>query len=668
MACRPSITYRPNTLLRAFLALTFAAHLFPAHTRAQNDSLWSIWRNISTPDSTRLKAIQVLAWKTVFDLPDSGMALANKQLTLAKRAKDRLAQYEAYTTLAVGSSIKSDYTTALGYLQQCLTTAQAMNDRKREANTYSNMSNVYKNLGDLPRALEQLQKSLRIDQALKNKEGLSGTYNNIGNIHTELKDLPAALENYERSATLAEELDNIRGRAQALLNMGVTHFELGATDTALHEFQRSLDLYKQMGRKLEQGIAFNNLGRLYGRLGRMNEAFSCLDSAEQLLGTIGSYRQLARTHLNRGHLLLELQRYAQAVKACSQGAEIAARHALLQQAGECQQCLTKAYEGIGDLRRSLLAQRAYTLASDSLAKLNNSKEVARMEVARVFQERMLADSLANVHDHHVRELAHQEQLSTERDHRNVLLFSALGVLLVAGGLWARLRYMRRSRAAITKEKDRSDELLHNILPREVATELKEKGHAEARLFDQATILFTDFKGFTEASERLSPQELVEELNVCFKAFDAIITARGIEKIKTIGDAYMCVGGLPDPLASSPSAVVHAGLEMQAFMLQRKRDRTAAGRPVFEMRVGIHTGAVVAGIVGIKKFQYDIWGDAVNTASRMESAGSTGQVNISESTYTLLKDDATLHFHARGLVNAKGKGDLHMFFAERAKGV
>ena len=228
------------------------------------------------------------------------------------------------------------------------------------------------------------------------------------------------------------------------------------------------------------------------------------------------------------------------------------------------------------------------------------------------------------------------------------------------------------------ERDRSKSLLLNILPAEVAEELMAKGYAEAKHFDRVTILFTDFRGFTEASEKLSAQELVEELNTCFKAFDNIITARGIEKIKTIGDAYMCAGGLPDPRSSSPTDVVYAGLEMQAFMIARKKERDAQGKPAFEMRVGIHSGPVVAGIVGVKKFQYDIWGDTVNTASRMESSGEVGQVNISEATYMLLVDGcsysddtptnnkqpaATFTFTPRGKVQAKGKGEMEMYFVE-----
>ncbi|HNU56577.1 MAG TPA: adenylate/guanylate cyclase domain-containing protein [Flavobacteriales bacterium] len=655
-----------NPLRHLFLVSIIGASLWPGmEAQAQIDSLWSVWRNSAAPDSARLKAIQALAWKTVFEQPDSGMALAGEQLALATKASDPRGEYEAHTTMAVGASLKSDYGTSLDHLRKCLATAQRMKDRKREANTYSNMSNVYKNLGDLPQALEQLQRSLRIDTELGNKEGLAGTFNNIGNIHTELGDLAAALENYRRSAALAEELNNTRSRAQALLNLGATHLELGSLDTSLVEFERSLALYRAMGRKLEQGMAFNNMGRVYGRLGRIREAFASLDSAEVLLGAIGSMRQVIRTHINRGNLYLDQRRYADAVKACRRAADLSAQHDLLQQVRECQLCLTHAYEGLGDHRRALLAQRAYQSANDSLLEMNDSREVARMEVARTYQERMLADSLTNVQERYARELAHQEQLGAERDRRNLFLFSSMGVLVVAGGLYGRLRYMRRSRAAISRERDRSDELLHNILPHEVAAELKEKGHAEARHFDRVTILFTDFKGFTQASELLSPQELVEELDTCFRAFDGIITARGIEKIKTIGDAYMCAGGLPDPASCTPADVVHAALEMQSFMKARKALRDRDGRPAFEMRVGIHTGPVVAGIVGVTKFQYDIWGDTVNTASRMESSGAAGRVNISESTHALVKNDPAFTFEPRGLVSAKGKGDLHMYFVQAA---
>lgn len=208
-------------------------------------------------------------------------------------------------------------------------------------------------------------------------------------------------------------------------------------------------------------------------------------------------------------------------------------------------------------------------------------------------------------------------------------------------------------------------MLLNILPEETAQELKEKGYAEAKLMDQVSVLFTDFKGFTSLSEKVTPKELVSDLHECFSAFDHICESHGIEKIKTIGDAYMAAGGLPSPSATHAKDVVLAALEMAEVIIKGKEAKIAAGAPYFEVRIGVHTGPVVAGIVGVKKFQYDIWGDTVNTASRMESNGAVGRVNISRSTYEMLKDDPDLHFESRGKIDVKGKGELEMYFVSRS---
>jgi class 3 adenylate cyclase len=256
---------------------------------------------------------------------------------------------------------------------------------------------------------------------------------------------------------------------------------------------------------------------------------------------------------------------------------------------------------------------------------------------------------------------HQQQMNEEEVKRNISVAAGLVLLILAVGFYSRWRYVRKSKARLQTEKDRSENLLHNILPAEVAAELKEKGESEARDFDEVTVLFSDFKGFTESSEKLSAKALVKEINTCFKAFDEIMQKYGIEKIKTIGDAYMAAGGLHIPKTAEPKDVVKAGIEMQQFMLLRKAEKEKAGEPFFEMRVGIHTGPVVAGIVGVKKFQYDIWGDTVNTASRMESAGEVGKANISQATYELLKNDSEFTFESRGKIKAKGKGEMEMHF-------
>jgi len=216
-------------------------------------------------------------------------------------------------------------------------------------------------------------------------------------------------------------------------------------------------------------------------------------------------------------------------------------------------------------------------------------------------------------------------------------------------------------AELQFQKDRSDELLLNILPEEVAEELKSKGHADAKLIEHVTVMFSDFQGFTQISENLSPNELVSVINECFSAFDNIIQKYGIEKIKTIGDSYMAAGGLPSPNTTHAMDVVKACLEIQEFMVKFREKRIVQNLPTFEARIGVHTGPVVAGIVGIKKFAYDIWGDTVNTASRMESSGKVGRVNISETTHNLVKDVFECEY--RGKIDAKGKGQMHMYFVK-----
>ncbi len=215
---------------------------------------------------------------------------------------------------------------------------------------------------------------------------------------------------------------------------------------------------------------------------------------------------------------------------------------------------------------------------------------------------------------------------------------------------------------VESERAKSDKLLLNILPLETAQELKEKGHATPKHYDQITVLFTDFKGFTHLAEKITPEQVIQELDVCFLAFDEICEKYNLEKIKTIGDSYMCAGGLPVANTTNPIDVVSAGLAMQTWMDAWAKEKRAKGQETWELRLGIHTGEAIAGVVGKNKFAYDIWGDTVNLASRMESSGEVGKVNISETTYALVKDKFSCIF--RGKISAKNKGEVAMYFVEK----
>lgn len=310
----------------------------------------------------------------------------------------------------------------------------------------------------------------------------------------------------------------------------------------------------------------------------------------------------------------------------------------------------------------------YRLAVERLQKEKEMKEIELMQNARELQ---------------IMKELQEEQARSNRSLRIIMLMAVVVLLLMVVAYIIKRRDHRkleRHREEIMKQKDeielknqqialqkeklevekqKADDLLANILPAPVATELKDTGVYLPRAYRSVTVFFSDFKGFTETAGRVKPEDLVEELNICFSAFDQIVEEMGIEKIKTIGDAYMCAAGLPIPDEDHAIRMVKAALKMQQFMERRSFDRQLNNEFNFQMRIGINTGPVIAGIVGQKKFAYDIWGDAVNIAARLEAASEVGRINISGSTYELVKD----HFYCnyRGLVPAKNKGEIEMYF-------
>ncbi len=255
----------------------------------------------------------------------------------------------------------------------------------------------------------------------------------------------------------------------------------------------------------------------------------------------------------------------------------------------------------------------------------------------------------------------------------IYVFSYLIVFIITVGLYFSVRSIGKANVELNEklkelilvadnEKNRSEKLLLNILPVEVADELKDRGFVQPVLYENVSILFTDFEGFTKIAENMSPEELIKTLDTSFTQFDKIIEKYNLEKLKTIGDSYMCAGGLPIENKTHPVDICLAGLELKSLMSQVKDLQVSMGLPFWELRIGIHCGSVIAGVIGEKKFAYDIWGDAVNTASRLESSGATGEINISQSVFDLVKTFFICEH--RGKIPAKNKGDVDMYFLKR----
>jgi class 3 adenylate cyclase len=218
--------------------------------------------------------------------------------------------------------------------------------------------------------------------------------------------------------------------------------------------------------------------------------------------------------------------------------------------------------------------------------------------------------------------------------------------------------LRSARRFLEEEKTKSEDLLLSILPVSIAEELKAEGEVQPRYHDSVTIMFTDFQGFTRLAAKAEPRTLINDLHQYFSAFDEIIGRHDLEKLKTIGDAYMCVGGLPEENGAHPVDACLAALEIRDFMDRVNAQRTKMRMEPWELRIGIHTGSVMAGVVGRKKFTYDIWGDAVNIAARMEQSGEPGRIILSDTTYNLVKH--RFDCDPRGIIEAKNRGPLNTY--------
>lgn len=321
--------------------------------------------------------------------------------------------------------------------------------------------------------------------------------------------------------------------------------------------------------------------------------------------------------------------------------KLAEEYGLKEQISNANLKLSELYESTGNNQASLQYYKNHIAARDSLNNLKSVQAMADLRTEYEVAEKQVEVDLLN------------EQKRNQQN-RMIALSIILGLIsLLLGAMFWFYR-------AISREHKRSETLLLNILPAETAKELKSKGKVDAVKIDQVTVLFTDFVEFSKRAEHIEPELLVQSIDFYFKKFDEITTRYGLEKIKTIGDAYMCASGLPTPNQARAKDVVLAAQEM--LLVVNEALNTDDGLLHFEIRIGIHTGPVVAGIVGIKKWQYDIWGDTVNIAARMESASKPGRINLSETSYQEINAEFPCEY--RGEIEVKNRGFLKMYFLEQ----
>ena len=584
--------------------------------------------------------------------------------------------------------------TGMSYAEQARILAEKINFQKGLGYALKSKGITYVLQGNYVDALQMYKEALKVFQDNGIKVGVANMYSNIGVIYYNQSLEDSAQENYLKSLKIAEEIKDTLRIATALMNIGTVYSNKPATyDKALEFYRRSLPLSEANGDPDLIGTSTVNIGEVYlnksihvdkDSLSKRKDIDSALvyllKAREAYRGSTNlpfAFSTLGKVYIEKNEYELAIQNYQMAFDTAKMlDAKLEMGQALVGIAEtdvrkKDFKAAIKVYEEANLIFKDIGQEASYDLEKVYSGLTSSYSELKDFGNAFKYQT-LLLEVKGKIYDLEVDQKLgtklftfeidkkqgelnlKEEQISKQKLIRNSFMGGFAVVLLFAG-----VFFTQRNR--ISKEKKRSDELLLNILPEETAEELKATGTAKAKSFDMVSVLFTDFKNFTQASEKLSPEELVAEINHCYSEFDKIITRHGIEKIKTIGDAYMCAGGLPKHNSTNPADVVSAGLEMVKFIEKNKQERLTKGQPFFELRCGIHTGPVVAGIVGIKKFAYDIWGDTVNTASRMESSGEIGKVNISGTTYELVKDKfKCIH---RGKVQAKNKGEIDMYFVE-----
>ncbi len=591
--------------------------------------------------------------------PSQSLEFATELLALGKKEDWFLG--DVFLNRGMANWYLGNYEDGLRDYRQALDAFQKEDKPLGMAKAWQGMGMVEWRLGNFAGANKYIYESFKIRESKKDSSGLMNAYYWLGIIQASLGSFPEARDYYEKALMLARLQKDKQQEADILNVIGRAWRKEEVYDKALAAHAQSIRLYRQSKDSLGLSDYHNNVGSIYRRQGDFDKALGHFYNALVIQQKLQDKEGLADGYTDIGKTYMQKGEFGKAISYLKEGLRTAREIQLLDDVRYAYETLSSVYDSLGDYKMAYDYHLLFTQVKDSIYDLTSRDIINQQRFDYEWQK------------------AAEERKLREKDIRQrvrVVLIVLLALLLIAGGIVAFFYWQSRIRARnnrklaakntlIDLQRDRAEKLLLNILPESIADELKysASGKIKARSYSSVSVMFVDFKRFTYISEVLTPKELVAELHYCFMHFDDIMERNEVEKIKTIGDAYMCAGGVPEEDAQHARKTLRAAMEIQEFMEEYQKDRKARGVPFFEARIGIHSGPVVAGVVGTRKFSYDIWGDTVNTAARMEASGEVGRVNISQSTYDLVKD--VCYCKARGKVYAKNKGEVNMYFVEWA---
>ncbi len=605
-------------------------------------------------DTSTVNQLLQLSKDKLATAPDSTITIALQAVDLADKIEFLKGKALALKNVGLGYYYQGKYVETLDYWTRSLAIFETLKDETGIANLLSNIGAVYNDRGDDVKALDYGLRSLSLAEKLKDTLRILSASNLVANIYNgkpQTKD--KALTYLLKALPLCEKTGNTEALGIISGNIGDIYYEKGNDSKAVEYYNKAIDV---LGSHPMVPFAYNGIGKVYARQGNYNQALNyhnlALSMAEKLdvkLRIIESLQGLADVYHKKENFSTAIAYYDRAEKLAD---ESKLNHSLK----DIYKAAAETYEQAGDFRHAYAYQRKLDNIKDTLFNEATEKKLGALQFEFDLQKKQTEINL----------LTKDKDLQTAKIKRqqfakNAFLVGLLLAFTIAALIYRGYLVKARTHKILDKQKNEIENLLLNILPKEVAVELQTKGHATPRQYESVSVMFTDFQAFTVLADSMPPDQLVAELDSCFMAFDAIIEKYNLEKIKTIGDSYMCAGGIPVSDLPHVLNIAKAGLEIQQYITDHNLVRMERGLKPWVVRIGIHVGPVIAGVVGKKKYAYDIWGSTVNIASRMESNGEAGRVNISHAVYEIIKDYYVCTH--RGKITAKNIGDIDMYFIE-----
>ena len=580
----------------------------------------------------------------------------------------RMGGYDKKDQLKILDKLSRDHTDPqklLQYSTELIQKAKLLDSSQYLFNTFLNKGHALRLKGDYAQALESFFEAASIAAKSKNNSYTGLVNITIADVYSEMKNHENAVSYYEKGIDLLKKEHDTLNFASGLFNLGDEYLSNKDYDLAIEHFMEAGLIFRKINYKEGEAYVLGNMGMIYAEQGKDDLAEANINEAISILEKYELYSPISEYLTYMSDIYLNKNDWKSAFNYSKRSLDLATKYGLKEQISQANLQISRLFEKSGSFKEALTYFKKYQVYKDSIANIEKVQQIADLRTDFEISKKQTEVDLLT--QQKTNQEIQTDLLNTQNKNQKTLVIATIIALFLSAmigfGLFRRNRFINRTRVIIEDEKNKSDKLLLNILPEETAQELKRSGKVEAKRFESVTVLFTDFKNFTKYSENLTPEKLVKSIDFYFSRFDEIIEKYGLEKIKIIGDSFMCAGGLHFDTTDHALKMTLASFEMLQFVEDTKLINNSEIAH-FDVRIGIITGPVVAGVVGTKKFAYDIWGDTVNVASRMEAASKEGKINVTENTYLLIKDYFKCKY--RGEIEVKNKGVMKMYFVNSIK--